>query len=211
VTERENEDLRADVAIEHEDEAPDAEVLARFLAQPFELGATLREETEHELHRRDGEWSAFASSVFREIDGAEAQVTRMSVEDQAIAKLKAEVDAELADVAPRLEATFRAGIEQRIWQAAKEQPTLGARISAWLDGLGRALLPHSRVGGFGLAAAMAAILVAIAVGGLFTSGDDPTDGADVSVDYVSFEGSVTVMQEGGSAVVWLAGDDDSAI
>lgn len=209
MTERENEDLREDLAIEQEDDTPAPEALARLLAQPFELSAALKGEVDQELLRRDGEWSAFTASVFRQIDGAEAEVTRMSVEDQAIAGLKSEVDAELAEMAPRFEASFRAGIEQRIWQAAKQQPTLGERITAWMDQLGRLLLPHSR--SLGLAAAMAAILVAIALGGLFTSGDETLGDSQVSVDRVSFEGSVTVMQEDGSPVVWLADDDDNAI
>lgn len=206
------EELRGNVPLEDEPEAPDPEVLERALAQPFELGALLRREVDEELARRDGEWSAFTSGVFRTIDGAELEVTRMSVEDRAIAVMKAEVDAELAELAPLFDAGFKQGVEQRIWQSAKEQPTWGARIGGWLDSLRRTLFPDVGFRGLGLVAAAAAVILVVVLGGLFEQPVVPelTPPANaVTIANLSYEGSVTVMQNEGVAVVWLADDGTS--
>lgn len=213
VTELEMEELRGSVPQEEEPEAPDPEVLERALAQPFELGALLRREVDDELAQRDGEWSAFTSGVFRTIDGAELEVTRMSVEDRAIAAMKAEVDAELAELAPLFDAGFRQGVEQKIWQSAKEQPTWGARIGGWLDSLRRTLFPDVGFRGLGLVAAAAAVILVVALGGVFDQPVAPPELTpptnQVTIANLSYEGSVTVMQNEGVAVVWLADDGTS--
>src|SRR5262245_48128478 len=124
-----NLDRRDEIALEVEHDDTECEVSSAALEQPFPLGALFREEVDAELARRDGEWTAFTARVFRTIDSADVVAERMSLEQRAIEMMRAEVEGELADMTSRFEREFKLGIEQKIWRAAREKPTLGARIS----------------------------------------------------------------------------------
>ena len=205
-----NFDRRDEIAFEVEHDASECEVSEAALQQPFGLGALLREEVEGELEKRDGQWSAFTAQVFRRVDQAELAAERMSLEERAIDMMRAEVDGELAEMMPRFDRAFKDGIEQRIWDAAREQPSLGARISEWLSSWKKMLAPRP----LGLAmAAAAAIVVAVTFNplGVQNGGEEVAIGnsGSVSVDRVDFEGTVTVMSEDGLTVVWLADDATS--
>ncbi len=165
----------------------------------------LTEDAAQEIARRDGEWSAFTMAVFDRIDDEDLGVARLPLEDQAVDLFRHEIAGELADLAPRFEEGFREGVEQRIWNAARE-PTLMDRIRAYFDrslgeGLGWSV---------GWAGAMAAALAIVTVNGI--PGNDDTSQiaenipGEVSVESVSFEGTVTVMPNNGVTVVWLSDD-----
>ncbi len=197
-----NVDHRDEVAFEVEHDASECDVSEAALAQPFGLGALLREEAGAELEKRDGEWDAFTASVFRRVDNEDLALERMSLEDRAIGLMKVEVEGELGEMMPRFDREFRNEVEQRIWRAAREKPAMGERVSTWLSSFREKLFPRTL--GFAAAAAAAALLFAV-----WPSSSEVTPLAiapegSVSVERVQFEGTVTVMEEGGMTVVWLA-------
>lgn len=201
-----NLDRRNEIAFEVEPDDTECEVSSAALEQPFPLGALLREEVDAELSKRDGEWNAFTARVFRTIDQASIVEQRMSLEERAIEVMRAQVDGELAEMTPRFEREFKLGIEQKVWRAAREKPTLGARVSEWVSSWKKMLAP--RPIGFAMAAA-AAVAIAVAYNPLPAVPNAGDVGARVSVDRVSFEGTVTVMAEDGMTVMWLADDATS--
>lgn len=165
----------------------------------------LTEDAAQEIARRDGEWNAFTAAVFDRIDDEDLGVLRMPMEDQAIDLFRQEVAGELAELAPRFEEGFREGVEQRIWNAARE-PTIFDRVRAFFDrslgeGIGWSV---------GWAGAMAAALAIVTVTGI--PGNErgaqiaENNPGAVSVESVSFEGTVTVMPNDGVTVVWLSDD-----
>lgn len=170
---------------------------------PFDL---LRESMEEELRRRDGEWSAFSAQVDAKIATSLRAEQRLAPDARAIAGLKGQVESELADLEPRFEGAFLAGIERRIWRSAIERPSSLARVRAWIDER-----RHRRGVRFALATAFAgglAIALAVAdsprsLGPAGGRGGVGQEGA-VEVERVSFEGTVTVMPEDGMTVLWLA-------
>lgn len=199
-----NVDHRDEVAFEVEEhDASECDVSEAALAQPFAFGALLREEAEAELNKREGEWDAFTASVFRRVDNEDLALERMSLEDRAIGLMKAEVDGELSEMLPRFDRAFQKEVEQRIWRAAREQPTFGERVSNWWSSFREKMMPRTM--GFAAAAAAAALVFAVWPG---PSADvvplAVAPEGTVSVERVSFEGTVTVMEEGGITVVWLA-------
>jgi hypothetical protein len=178
----------------------DPAVAEALLDQPFALGEHLRAEVSAELDRREGEWSAFEACVMRRIDLVGVEEERMSLEERAIQALHEDIDAELADLAPDFERSFREGIERRIWRSAK-RPSIVDRLEAWMESW-RVRLGWRNIG---LVTATALILLAFMFGGhplLNAPGVAMTDA--VSIDDVSFEGTVTVMPEDGITVLWLA-------
>jgi hypothetical protein len=209
-----------------EEASLDPKVTETLLEQPFFLGDTLRVEVKTELDRREGSWTAFSAGVFRQIDEAARAQTRLSLEDRAIEALKQNVEAEIADLEPRFERAFREGIERQIWRAAKAPPSLLDRVRSWLDAqpwrvIGGASPPARRGRGpepvriawsrVGLATAMAMILGLLVFRGLDRGQNDALAVMDaVSVDEVSFEGTVTLMPaDNGMTVVWLGSDGSS--
>lgn len=178
----------------------------RFEATVEEL---LGEETSAELERRDGEWNAFTSAVFRRIDEEDLGLQRLPLEDQAIEMFRQDIDGELSELAPKFEEGFREGIEQRIWDAAREEPTFGQRARAFFD----RLMGDGMGWSLGWAGAMAAVLFMVAVGGWPTV-DTPDQIAEnisggVTVQDLSFEGNVTVMPGDGATVIFLSNDESS--
>lgn len=161
----------------------------------------LKEELDEELERRDGEWSAFTQSVFRLMDDEVTQESRMELEELAIAQLKTEVDAELSEMAPNFEEMFRENIEQKIWQSAKEEVTLWTQLRDFFQSIARSEFGY----GFGWATAVAAVVM-VAV--MATPNTPTLDGSEpmaghVSVESLSFEGTVTLMPDDGVTVIWL--------
>jgi hypothetical protein len=165
------------------------------------VGELLGETTERELSRRDGEWDAFTSSVFRKIDEEAVAAERADLEAQAIHLFKQEMDVELSEMAPRFEETFRESVEKKIFQSAIEQRWT-ARFKAWLQ--------QARPQGLSLAwasAAAAAVLMVVAVGSMQGGGqlEEKLASGHVSVQRISFEGDVTVLPDDGVTVIWLDG------
>ena len=202
--EREETGDAADEGCPQEECTIDAATAQALLSQPFPIGDVLRDGTAAELERRDGEWSAFSASVFRQIDAQSIEETRMTIEDRAIAMMRANVEGELAEIEPRLETQFARGVEQRIWRAAKATPTLKERIAGWFEWLPNASL--LRPAGFAAAAAMA--IVALAMFGIEQPPPAlaPPQG-HVTVDRMSFAGTATLLDEDGLSVVWLSDDE----
>ncbi|MEQ8272852.1 MAG: hypothetical protein RMA76_42420 [Deltaproteobacteria bacterium] len=167
----------------------------------------LTEDAAQEIAQREGEWNAFTSAVFARIDEEDLGVARMPMEDQAIDLFRQEVAGELADLAPRFEEGFKEGVEQRIWNAARE-PTVMDRVRGFFD---RAF--GERVGwSVGWAGAMAAALAIVTITGMPTEpGTQIAENitGEVSVKSLSFEGTVTVMPNDGVTVVWLSDDASS--
>lgn len=164
------------------------------------VGELLRESTSEELSRRDGEWNAFTSAVFRQLDQEDLGHARASLEDQAIDLFKAGIEAELTASAPRFEEAFREEVEQRIFQSAKE-PTLWQRLQ---DSM-KALLRPSPMFTMAGAAALGVMLFAVV-----NRTPDPEVIAEalpgeVSVESIGFEGTVTVVPQQGVTVIWLSG------
>ena len=170
----------------------------------------LGEETAAEVERRDGEWSAFTAAVFRRVDEEDLGLQRMTLEDQAIETLRQDVDGELSELAPRFEEGFREGVEQRIWDAARQTPSFGQRVRDFFgrltgDGMGWSI---------GWAGAMAAVLVVVAVNG-WPTGEAPNEqiaeniSSGITVKNLSFEGTVTVIPGSDTTVIWLSGDESS--
>jgi hypothetical protein len=198
-----NHDHRDEVAFAVEHDPSECDIseaaLEAALSQPFTVGALLREEVEAEIEKRDGEWNAFTHQIFRRVDQAELELERKSLEERAVAMLKEEVEHELADMAPRFDRDFAKGIEAKIWRAARERrPTIGERFGEWIDSWKRAFVPRT-VGALAMAGVAAALIVVVNSG--------PTEQMPqvaVSVDRVSFEGNVTVLNEDGNTIVWLA-------
>lgn len=203
-----NFDRRDEIAFELDHDESECEVSPAALAQPFGLGALLKEEVDAELAQREGSWNAFTHQVFKKVDQLELVETRMSMEERAIEMMRAEVDGELAEMTPRFERDFKVGIEERIWRAAKEKPSFGERVSEWFGAWKRSLSP--RPFGYAMAAA-AAIAVGVVYNPFATQSivQPVASQAGVSVDRVSFGGNVTVMSEGDVTVVWLVDDATS--
>lgn len=198
--------LELEKAPDEERESADEVMLERLLAQPFTLGEYVRDDTRRELSRRDGEWGAFSAQVFDAIDREAVEARRMSLEERAISTMRREVEGELGELGPRFEGAFQKELEDRIWRAAKTRPTIGAALTSWLEAARGWWSGQART--FGLLAATATAAVALAV--VVPRGPAPQLGAasapgTVRVDRVSFEGTVTVMEQGGMAVVWLSG------
>jgi hypothetical protein len=188
------------------EEALEPQVTEALLDRPFFLTEALRDEVAAEMETRDGQWTAFEAGVSRRIDEASRLETRMSLEDRAIEAFKKNVEAELATVEPRFERSFKDGVERQIWRAAKEPPSLFERMKRRLM---PQLAPTWRRAV--LATATAAILGLLALRGLDRG---PAEAIarmdDVSVNQVSFEGTVTVMPaDNGMTVVWLASETSS--
>lgn len=165
-------------------------------------GELLREQTAEELDRRDGEWDAFTAGVFRSLDQEETATARCELEDQAVALLKQEVDAELFQMAPRFEEAFKESVEKRIFQSAIE-PTIKGRLKRWLD----KMRPEHGFG-FGWAAAAAAAVALVVMVGPLDTERAPKIGpqlarGQVSVERISFDGDVTVLPEEGVTIIWL--------
>jgi hypothetical protein len=194
--------------LEGDGEKLDLEVIEKLLVEPLLAGAHLREAMTRELERRNGEWEPFVAQVDRRIDDAARASDRMSVEDRAIASYRDRVASEVALMEPRFERAFKEGIEQQIWRAAKEKPSLFDRARSFLR-KHRAQSTWS----LGLATATAAIIALFFLSGLFQGHPDTVaafDSSGVSIDQVSFEGTVTVMPaDNGMTVVWLASDESS--
>ena len=160
----------------------------------------LTETNEAELSKRDGEWNAFTSAVFRKIDEEALAVQRADLEAQAIDLFKQEIDLEVSEMAPRFEEAFKESVEKKIFQSAIEQ-SWAARAKAWVE----SFRPQ-----FGLgwaSAAAAAVLMVIAVGTMQDSGEltEKLASGQVSVQRISFEGDVTVLPDDGVTVIWLDG------
>lgn len=170
----------------------------------------LNEETAVELDRRDGAWNAFTAGVFRQIDSRERDLARASLEARAVDALRSEIDGELQSMAPSFEERFRDHVEQRIWDAARARPSWWERLThglfAFLASLFR---PEAHGRRFGLAAAAAAVAVIAVLGIVPRPGMDtrtlpgPASAGEVSIQSVSFEGTVMVMPSDGLTVVWL--------
>lgn len=174
---------------------------------PVDLGHHLQAAVAEEVERREGEWSAFTAAVMWRVDQEDRADERMSLDARAIAVLSEEIDAELASMAPMFERAFRAGVEQRIWQAAKERPGLWTRLRAWAEPRPPAWLTGGRGAwaGVGLATAAAGLVGLLFLADLRQGGDAAVVAEGVTVDGVSFEeGTVTVMPDDGFTVVWLA-------
>jgi hypothetical protein len=206
-----NIDRRDEVAFEVEHDEAECEVSPAALAQPFPLGALLREEVEQEIAKRDGEWNAFTAHVFRKADQAELVEARMSLEERAVEMMRAEVGGELAEMLPRFDRDFRDGVEQRIWRSAREQPSFWSRASEWFASMKRSLSP--RPIGFAMAAA-AAVAIAVTYAPVPPNGPSVVpvtvgQSGRVSVDRVSFEGTATVLSDEGITVLWLTDDATS--
>jgi hypothetical protein len=120
------------------------------------------------------------------------------------------VAAELDQVQPRFESEFREEVEDRIAEPAPAGlAAFWARLSGWMDELGAGV----RLGLAGAAVAAAAILMIV-----FAPANVPTDPerpriepgppmarvGEVTIDHVAFEGTVTLSQDEGVAVIWLA-------
>lgn len=165
------------------------------------VGELLRESTAEELSRRDGEWNAFTSAVFRQLDQEDLGHARASLEEQAIDLFKAGIEAELTASAPRFEEAFREEVEQRIFQSAKE-PTFWQKLQTSVKALLRPV-PMFRVAG--AAAAFGVMMIAVV-----SRTPDPEVIAEalpgeVSVESIGFEGTVTVVPQQGVTVIWLSG------
>lgn len=165
------------------------------------VGELLRESTSEELSRRDGEWNAFTSAVFRQLDQEDLGHARASLEDQAIDLFKAGIEAELTASAPRFEEAFREEVEQRIFQSAKE-PSLWQKLQASM----KALLRPSPMFRMAVAGAGAFGIMMVAV---VNRTPDPEVIAEalpgeVSVESIGFQGTVTVVPQQGATVIWLS-------
>ena len=171
------------------DELPDAVSAA--------LGAPIREE----LARRDGQWSAFSESVRRQIRQDAVATARKPLAEQAIDQLREDVHAEVEAVAQRFESSFADRVDQRI---ATQEPGLWARLVAWFED--QASPARMAFGGFAAAAAAAMVLFVLVPGD--QGMQQPavaalSPGGEVTVNEVSFEGTVTMFEEDGIAVIWL--------
>lgn len=170
----------------------------------------LKEANQAELDSREGQWSAFTSAVFRRIDSEDLGVARMPLEEQAIESLKSEVDRELQTMAPRFEEDFLEGIEKRVWRSARREPSFGT----WLQDLWARVVslvagaPGAGVGrklGFAAAMAAVAMLTIVGVRQEELAPLERSAGAGlVSLESVSFEGTVAVIPQDGLTVVWLS-------
>lgn len=158
----------------------------------------LTESTEEELARRDGEWNAFTSAVFRRMDEEALATERADLEARALDLFKQEIDLELSDLAPRFEEVFRDSVEKRIFQSAIEQ-SWTARAKAWLE----RFRPQLALGWAGAAAAI--VMLVVAVGSVEEPGrvQDKLASGHVAVQRISFEGDVTVLPDDGVTVIWL--------
>ena len=161
----------------------------------------LTETTEREIERRDGEWDAFTSSVFRRIDEEAIAVQRADLEAQAIDLFKQEIDLELSEMAPRFEEAFKESIEKKIFQSAIEQ-SWTQRVKAWFEGV----RPQNM--GLGWAGAAAAVLLMVVAVNTMQESSELTEtlsSGHVAVQRISFEGDVTVLPDDGVTVIWLDG------
>lgn len=163
-----------------------------------EVAALLRAEATAAADARD--WGMFSASVDETIRADRRATARAPLDEQAISHLRAEVEAELDAVAPRFEKKFAKDVDKGI---AADRPGLFDGIVEWF----RDLTTPARWAIGGLATAGAALLV------LFATATPPPsipDGpqmaqiGEVSVDDVSFEGTITVMSDDGIAVIWLS-------
>lgn len=166
------------------------------------VGELLREDTREELERRDGEWNAFTSAVFRQLDLEDLGHARASLEDQALDLFKAEIEAELTASAPRFEEAFKEGVEARIFASARE-PSWWEKLQAAAKDLFRPA-PMFRMAG--AAAAFGVLMLAVV-----SRSPDPEVIAEalpgeVSVESIGFEGTVTVVPQQGVTVIWLSDD-----
>ncbi len=169
----------------------------------------LKNEQQEELASRDGQWNAFTSAVFRQLDQEDLSVERQELPEQAISMLKNEVNLELQEMMPRFEEAFKEGIESRIWEAAKEKPSFWTKVKAWWQEL-----PATANWGLGLSGAVAAAAMVVAVGlpqnpQLSQQSVDgpavaPTLASTVSVEDLSFEGSAMVVPHDGVTLVILS-------
>jgi hypothetical protein len=161
----------------------------------------LEEQVGHELERRDGEWSAFTASVFRQIDSEDRGVARASLEDQAIELFKAEIGSELNSIAPRFDEAFKDSVEQRIFASAKE-PSLWERLKSAASDLMRPQIAW-RFAGAAAAAGVFALAIVQNPGTEMVAEVRP---GEVSVESIGFEGTVTVVPQQGVTVIWLSDD-----
>lgn len=151
----------------------------------------LRAETDRELARMEGKWTAFSTQILHQLDAPPAA----TLDQQAVDLLRADVDDEVQAMGPSFEGRFEAGVGRRIQRPADQ---------GWLDWL-RARVPVPVAGaGLGLAAAAAVVMLAV-----WTEPGPvgvPADAAaSVTVDSVSFEGDIVVIPDEEVTMVVLSG------
>jgi hypothetical protein len=183
----------------------EAEVAAEAVAleAPSSVHGLLEDEMRDEVLSRDQQWSSFTDGVMSKIAAQERQAKKAPLEERAVQEFKREVAHELEEVEPRFEHDLKDQVQQGV---AHPDPGTFTRIGNWWRGL-----KESRrwVNGLGLAAAATAALALIVLAPESPNRAppevvNPIALGEVSVEEVSFEGSVTVMQGGGATVVWLA-------
>ncbi len=162
---------------------------------------TLRSELEAELGRREGAWPSFTAAVFRQIDEQALLCSRMELEDQAMVRLQEEVDLELHELAPGFEEAFREGVERRIWRSARDAPGFFAKLKHTLS---THLEGRWRMGWAWAGAGATALMLAFSVPDAWLSTPMERAVGQVTVEDLSFEGTVTVVPREGMTVVWLS-------
>jgi hypothetical protein len=186
------------------------EALADSEPERTAIGAVVAADVATEVASRSGAWVAFGEGIRRELGLRARQDARLPADERAIRELREDVAAELDQVQPRFESEFREEVEDRIAEPAPAGlAAFWARLSGWMDELGAGV----RLGLAGAAVAAAAILMIV-----FAPANVPTDPerpriepgppmarvGEVTIDHVAFEGTVTLSQDEGVAVIWLA-------
>ena len=174
------------------------------LSAPSAEAAQVRADLEAETASRAGQWSAFAASVSDQIRAAERVAARTPIEVRAIETLREDVAAELESVEPRFEKTFRREVEAK--RDAPAAPSFLDRAMGRMRGWLHQLSGPQRLTIGGLAAVAAASMMFVAEPTLDHASDvvNALPSGAVSVDDVSFEGMVTVIENDGQTVIWLA-------
>ena len=201
--------LRADIEREVETRADQWSEFSRTLLARIErkvaeepesslMTGLLRADSARELESREGQWSAFTEGVRRRIGEEARKEARAPLDVRAIATLKDEVAAELEEIAPRFERRFAAELAERIeTEGDGFFARAWSRLREWIS---------APAGRWALAGAVAAGLAAAILLAPQPSEDIELAAWDrsVRVDQLSFEGTVTVMNREGVAVIWLA-------
>ncbi len=160
----------------------------------YAVGALLRSEIEAAVEAREDAWNSFSAAVLRRLDRPVEAGSLELLEARALAALRADVEDEVQARAPQFEEAFKEAVESRIFQAAQAEPNLWERVRGFFADF---FTPR----GLGwVAAASAAVFLMVALGG---RQEARAPVGQVSVERISFEGSVTVMEQEGITVVWL--------
>ena len=198
-----NRDQRDEMALRADEDGHECEVSAEAMAQAFPIGDLLRQDMGAEIVRREGEWDAFTAGVSRRIASLLVSEGRMNAEERAVNQLREQVESEVHELAPRFEQEFGRGVEAKIFRAGRERRTFSDLFARLIESLGDAFELRK----FAYAAPVTLLLTVGLWMKFDTSsnvlGDRSVRSGSVAVQSMSFEGTVTLMNEDDQTVLWL--------